>query len=311
MGFVSILKAGRPIKARTEKTATYGKLLSLSNRQGGIVHADLMHGFQTFKKRINDEELAQAWATGDTGRITKVIPWDRLPEDLEPAMKGIEHTTFLAGGLSIGALPPQINKHLRWDTSNPEIKNYLKSRTGELVVGVSDDTREVIHNAVARSFNEALTPRQVAAQIKDSIGLYPKQERALANYRLGLMKQGVKPQRIETMCDSYEDRLLDYRANMIARTETRGATNMGQLSVWREGAKQDLFSKTQAKRVWIVDGDPCEICLAMDGIETGLDEPWILEDGTPVDCPPWDVHPHCFCGMELEFNTNEDEGDDS
>lgn len=172
-----------------------------------------------------------------------------------------------------------------------------------MVVNIQADTQNIIQNAVARSFSNALTPRDVASSIRNSIGLFPGQQTALMNYRQGLKESGMKPDRVDAFSSKYEDRLLDYRAKMIARTETRQATNQGQLFIWQDAQNQDLIAPT-AKKVWVVDGAPCEICEPMDGVAIGLAESWTLPNGDIADIPT-DAHPHCFCGMELEFGTED------
>ena len=299
----SIRKAARRPKSKIITTNSYKKLLTLSKDQSGVMRVDLLRGITTFKKKVSVDEIAHAVHTQDFSKIQRSIPWEDLPLSIAGALDTIGETAEMAGLISAEKLPPNMNERLRWDLQNPAIKNYIKNRTAKLVVGIQGDTQEVIQNFVARSFTESMSPLQVARQIKGSIGLYPAQERALANYRASMIGQGVIGGKLDRMVDAQESKYLDYRSMMIARTEIRGATNSGQLSVWKEAANQDLFDRTRAERVWVAEGpDPCDDCLAMDGVTTTLDDPWIMPDGTAVDCPPWDVHPHCYCGMELQFN---------
>lgn len=292
-------------KAKTRKSSRFRtgdpkKLLKVTEKKTGVVHANLYHGIQTFKKKVSTEELAAAWESGDWARTMRIIPWNEFYDDLSDGAEEIGEATFEAGEISMEALPPNINSHMNWDMNNPRLRKYITDRTASLVVGIQSETQEMIQDAVANSFNEALTPRDVAKRIKASIGLFPGQERALTNYQLRLMADGTSGTKLETMVSKYEDKLLDYRSRMIARTEMRGATNQGQLSVWREASNQGLIDKETAKRVWLAEGpDPCDDCLDMDGEETGIDEPWIMPDGTEVETPPWDVHPNCNCGAEL------------
>jgi hypothetical protein len=184
--------------------------------------------------------------------------------------------------------------------NNPLLRQYVTTRTAKLVVGINRETQEVIQNVVARSFTRAQTPRQAAKRIKASIGLFPAQETALANFESQLVAGGTGGTKLERMVSRYENQLLTYRSKMIARTEMRGATNAGQLSVWREAANQDLIDKESARRAWLCEGeDPCDDCLEMDGEEVGLNESWTMPDGTQVETPPWGVHPNCCCGAQL------------
>lgn len=298
--FPVVIHKAKPRKGKPFRTKDPKRITEMADRKAGQVHANLYHGIQTFKKRVSDEQLEHAWATGDWSRAMKVIPWDDLPGDIGPALEAVGQSTFAAGLVSMEALPANVNKHLRWDAKNPILRKYITDRTASLVVGIQGETQKIIQNAVARSFNNALTPREVAKQIKGSIGLFPKQEIALMNYQMKLQADGVTGTKLHTMVGKYEDHLLNYRAKMIARTEMRGATNQGQLSVWREASNQDLIDKRTARRVWIAEGpDPCDDCLEMDGEEVGIDDFWTMPDGTQVETPPWNVHPSCYCAASL------------
>lgn len=299
-------------KARTKRkvTRTYNRTLALGKQMANVVRVDLRKGITTFKKKINPDALLDAYKSGSYGHLLKEIPWDTLHEHIAPVSKGIGDTFDKAAKISLLSLPRNIKTHLRYDTSNPALKRFVNTRTGELIVNVQKDTQKIVQQAVMRSFSEALKPRQVANLIKDSIGLYPKQEQALFNYSSSMYAAGkLSDEKIEDLTGDYADRLLDSRAMTIARTETRNAANQGQLSVWKEASNQDLVP-ANAQKVWIVDGNPCEICEPMDGIGVPIDGFWVLNDGSVADIPS-DAHPNCYCGMELDFGGEPTEGEDT
>lgn len=305
-----IQKARKP--TRPGQTRTYNRLFALSNTMARAVSLDLFRGLRSFKSRVNENQVNQAWMSRDYSKIMAAVPWENLPEYLEPSAKKIQSGMSKAAQFNIEKLPKNARTGLNFSMNNPRIRQYVGRRTGELVVNIQRDTQRVIQNAVARSFNEALTPREVAGLIRGSIGLYPQQETALHNFRKGLVANGTIPEdRIDSMVDAYENRLLNQRARMIARTETRLATNVGQQSVW-EQAKDSGFLPADATRVWIVDANPCEICAPMEGVEVGLNEPWRLSTGELVMVPS-ESHPNCMCGMELKLGYNDSTGggDDS
>jgi hypothetical protein len=302
---VLVQKAG----PRRKVTRTYTRLSELSKQMSRGVQLNLVKGIKTFKKRISSDALFEAWKTGSYGHLMKTIPFDKLPEDLESYRNGIGTTAVRAGNYVIENLPAPVKLDLRYDLKNPSIQRYLDNRTGSLVHDISMDTQRVIQQAVASSWEMAVTPDKVASQIKGSIGLLPRHATAVDNYRDELTAQGASPLRIEELVGKYQDRLLDYRANMIARTETRFATNQGQLDIWKAAANQDLIDRHTAKKVWYTDGNPCEICDPMDGVAVPLDGFWTLNTGDVVEIPT-ESHPHCFCGMELDFGNAEERLDE-
>lgn len=291
-----------------KRTRTYARQTALANTMAKSVQVDLKNGLKKFKSRIQPERIYEAWLSGNWQKTLEFIPWESLPTDLSPVGQRLQRGIEDSAAFSRTALPEPVNEALRFDTRNPAIRDYMLQRSANLVVDIEADTKSFIQNAVARSFDEALTPRRVADIIKPSIGLYPGQVRALMNYQLGLEQQNVPREQVMEKVDEYHDRLLDYRAKMIARTETRFATNAGQQAVWEAASNQGLIDSESTMRRWIVDGAPCEICEPMEGVEVGLNEPWVITypDGgqEEVDIPT-DSHPNCMCGMELVFKQAE------
>lgn len=276
----------------------------LGVQMANSVRVSLASGIKTFKKRINPEAMYAAWKSGDYQKVTSTIPWQSLHTDLSDSGTKLRGAASKAAETSLVAVNKPLKNKLRFDTDNPRIKRYLDTRTASMVTNIETEAKEVIRSAVTRSFDKALTPSQVAGRIKGSIGILPRHELALEGYRNGLETQGISPDRIESLSDRYADRLLDYRANMIARTETKFAQNYGQLFVWQQGAAEGYIDRNSSQKVWVVDGDPCEVCEPMDGESVGLDEVWILPDGTSAMVPT-DSHPHCMCNMVLSFGGEE------
>jgi hypothetical protein len=280
---------------------------------GHAVQVDLFKGIRTFKRKVSAKAIEDAYRSGDYGAVLSSIPWDQMPDDIEDAINGVKDTTLAAADISIKKLPPQLNKSLRFDASNPQIRGFINNRTAALIKQAQDDSKEsaqlVIRQAVTQSFTNALNPQQVAERIKGSIGLDPRRANAYGNFVSGLLEKKVPTREFFALTNNMQDRMLMSRAQTIARTEVRLATNFGQLSVWHESARQGLIDQNKAQKEWVVDGDPCETCEPMDGERVLIFESWLVEfpDGSSqaVDIPT-EAHPNCMCGMEIVFN-DEDE----
>lgn len=79
------------------------------------------------------------------------------------------------------------------------------------------------------------------------------------------------------------------RAYRIAATETSRALNAGALLNAKE-------SSLKLKKEWLASGDACGQCLDLNGVQKGLDEPFLVDGTGPyarIMHPP--LHPHCFC----------------
>lgn len=277
---------------------------ALSKRMSAFVRVDFVKGINRFKSELEPESLFAAWKTRSYSRVMERVPFDKLPENLVGTVDKIGNAAAKGAMEAIPLLPPPVKAELRYDTNNPHIRSFLQYRTGTLVRNITTETTHNIQFAIQRSFNEAMTPNRVASLIRGSIGLLPQHEAALWNYRTALEEAGKPEHTVDILTQQYENRLLDYRANMIARTETQFALNNGQLNVWQSAADQGLMDRKTAKKVWVVDGNPCPICQEMDGLTAPIDGYWILPDGTPVMVPT-EAHPNCFCIMQLDFGDSD------
>ena len=85
------------------------------------------------------------------------------------------------------------------------------------------------------------------------------------------LKDGVIESHAALVRDRTSARLIRFRAETIARTETIRAANMGQQLVWDEALDSNLLPET-AEKVWMATGDDrtCPICAVLDGQTIGI-----------------------------------------
>lgn len=304
--FIADLHKIQKAKTKVKVTTHYRRQERLAKVMSKAVSMNLVKGIKSFRKKVSVDAIETAWRSGAWPQIMSVIPWETLPEDLLDYDVSMGETWTDAMDLTIESLPAPFRKSLRFDINNPRIRRYINQHVGRRITDLHLDAQKVVQRAVQKSFTHALTPRSVAERIKLSIGLDPRRELALQNYRDALIASGShSTSKVDTLTDKYADRLLDSRAMAIARTETRQATSQGQLSVWREASNQGFLPKT-SRKTWVVDGNPCEICEPMDGVSVPLDGFWTLSTGESVEVPS-EAHTNCLCGMEISFGENDEE----
>lgn len=295
-----IRKAKRP---KWKTTRTGPRLNKLTVEMKNAVKLDVKNGITTFKRKVDPEQVYQAWITGNYDRIRETIPFGDMYDDLSEATDSMATGYSSFGRVGILTLPSPIQNELRYDIENPRIERFVSGRTAELVTNIEAGTEKVIQDAVRRSFTEALDPRRVADRIVGSIGLLPQHAAAVQNLERSLIADGTSPERISQLTSEYEARLLDYRATNIARTETAFAKNYGQLYVWQDAQSQGLLSQN-SRKVWNTSDSPCVDCEPMDGQDVGLAEAWVLENGDVCDVPN-EAHPSCECYMTIELGDTE------
>jgi hypothetical protein len=155
-------------------------------------------------------------------------------------------------------------------------------RAGELVVEVNTQSRLAIGDIVSTGLREGTAPRVQARQIRRIVGLTRRDAGAVAKFYQGAVDNGILPRQAGKMSDRYRNRLENWRARNIARTETLRAANQGQIEAWQALADEDtnpLISR-QSNKVWVVtpDGRLCGICAPMDGALVQLGELFIINE---------------------------------
>ena len=278
---------GRPLGAR--------QLEALKDRMSSVFAVSFADGMRRMKRNVNAETLEAAVRSRDYKKVMEQVPLKNVGDYIQGAVDSLGKTVVASAGAARAELPASIEKDIRLDTQNSAISAYLDSRTGAMIEDVTDGVQASVQQAVRGAFTQGMSPRQVADQIRDTIGMNSRQSQQYQNF------QGSDEDRA-----ALKGRLEDYRAMMVARTEVSFAANQGQLAVWNAGQQQGLIPD-DAKKVWTTDGRPCpKICDPMDNVQVGVDEDFTLPDGVTVPAPP--AHPHCRCRMQLNIGDNPDSG---
>lgn len=290
------------IKAKKIPGIKGGKIANINlvanNMQRAAVFS-FSKGISTFKRRIPTDQLARAYATGNFDEIMRLFPFDKLNDDMSGMRAVNEQSLIRASQASISVLPAPARK-LRFDPKNPRIAEFIDKNVGNLVVAITDNTRKVVQQTVTNSFNNALTPKRAAIQIKSSIGLTPKQGQALEKFSAGLEAAGIKGPRLNKQVEAYSQRIRRTRAITIARTEIQRAVNAGQLEVWRQAGEKGLIDIGTARKQWVstVDDVTSDICVDLDGEIVLVDAQFfVAETGESIDGPP--AHINCRAGLIL------------
>jgi hypothetical protein len=233
--------------------------------------------------------------------MAMVEEYKALPDVLKEVLVASgEATARAANAIGVKALakkPAPVIK-FSFNAKDARAAQWAKNHGAQMVVEIGKETRRAIASVITRAQTDGLTTRAQSRLIRPLVGLTERDANAVYNYRQELIARGLDEDVAADEAGAYADQLLDRRASNIARTETQTAANEGQSLAWDQ-AVEDGFLSPDAERKWIITDDDrlCEICEFMEGQQVGLDEPFVLEDGTEVDNPP--AHPSCRCGMGI------------
>lgn len=178
-----------------------------------------------------------------------------------------------------------------FDASNPHAIKVATEKAAAMVTAINEETREALRLAVASAIEEGRPPRVAARDIRDMIGLNSRQQEAINTLRDGGATELEVARAIREA--------VNYRADMIARTETLRASNLGQQALWDVAEDSGLIDAT-AQREWVATPDEreCPQCGALDGKLFPLDGVIHTEFGDYTEPP---IHPHCRCVMVLNI----------
>lgn len=210
-----------------------------------------------------------------------------------------------------GALPQGISLEASLTLSDEAAEIWARNNSARLITAIGDESRKAVQQTIETAIREGMAPRKSARVIRDIVGLNAKQAGALAKFRrtLETQKKPFAQSRINQMVRRQRDRMLKFRSESIARTETIAAVNAAQQETMIQGINDGLIDTTLTKKIWVVTPDDrlCPFCEPMAGqvieitgsFESGEKE---LEDGETrsfgnVGHPP--LHPLCRCSVGL------------
>jgi hypothetical protein len=301
-GRVLVQKArSRSYMSKVRVVVTQPRLDAMRDMMAQPIKANLFGGIQTIKANVDPDEMKRAFMRKNYAGIK-----EQVGAHVDDVMtRGLSESVRHVAGETIARMPELADAGLRYNHTNPRVQKYIAEKAGNLVTTNEKGLDAAVRAMTRSSMTKGLNYDQAANMVRDSIGLNAPQADALARYQANLAQRDIPADVIETMVSAQSEKMLDYRAEMIARTEVRNAQNQGQLDVWQHARDEGLVP-ANSRKVWQVDGNPCkEWCEQMDGEPVELDSPWRVVSTVNgriamVDIPS-EIHPQCQCQMQIEM----------
>ncbi|KKN61698.1 hypothetical protein LCGC14_0519140 [marine sediment metagenome] len=268
-----------------------------------------------FERAVRAVSLATPWddveerlASGNL-EIERLIPWDSVGVDalMNPLTNLFQMTFARTGQLAARQLQPLIGKRATrlifkqvgavFEVGHPRASRWAGGNAAELVVEVTEQTKLGIRAAVVDGFEIGIPPRVLARDLKQIVGLNSRLARAVVKRRGDLIAAGLSAERVTRLVDRYAARLLRYRTQNIARTETIRASVEGQLEAWQQNRDARIISRQLVKE-WIVTPDDrlCPICAPLANVQADVDGLFDTAVGRRRGPP---AHPSCRCAIGL------------
>lgn len=254
------------------------------NRAFKKLKADILEAIEKLKGDVVKRRLLQAVASRDVRAVAEAIPWNQLNGYFEILKVDIRNLFEVEAGLVADTIG------VSFDIFNPRVMDWISSHTGELITNITAETQAAVQVAARQLFESGESTRWMADQIIDRIGLTSKQQVAVENYRKSLLDTPLKPGQLDKNVGFYRKKLLRFRAENIARTETVNAAAQGQQLAWEQGVASGNLDARRFEVRWSTSpNDACEICIGRNGARRPINGRYPGGFGPPT------AHPQCRC----------------
>jgi hypothetical protein len=151
----------------------------------------LRAALQAYLTLLKDETPLQAildaLKAGDNGLVLDII----AGIDTTPAREAVEDAVRAAVWAGAASAASQINLrikgvHFAFDKLNPQLIQWIKSYSHNLIREIDKQTREAVRAALLDGMQKGQNPVATARDVRQAVGLTTKQAKAVANFRAEL-----------------------------------------------------------------------------------------------------------------------------
>lgn len=191
-------------------------------------------------------------------------------------------TYVLGGQHTAGFLNTEVGDIIiSFDQTNHRAVRAMQQNQLRLIREFTEQQRRATNQALLRGMQKGINPRDQARAFRDSIGLTAKQEEWVANYRRNLntldrraLDRALRDRRmdgiitraiesgkplpagkIDKLVDKYRQRMLKYRSEVIARTESLRSVHAGVREMYDQAIGSGQLDPRQIINIWNTAGD--------------------------------------------------------
>jgi len=294
------------------KETTEQLILRVADRLEPEIRVAFLNAVEAAKKSIPVNRLTELLEDGNITGALEAVNIKLTPEQLRPIEDAITKATVSTAKVTATEFG------MNFSLIQPHAVRFAMEQAGKLIVGIDSETRQAVADIVTRGVREGVAPRQQARLIREIVGLTRRDAAAVDRFLHGAIESGMRGPQARGRAERMARRLLNRRAENIARTETIHASNMGTQISW-ESAQDAGLLPPGTQKVWIAteDSRTCPICAVLDGQVVDLGERFDVQeqatsfeiDGTTIRVrdteplrrptttrtPP--AHPSCRCTM--------------
>jgi hypothetical protein len=127
-------------------------------------------------------DLILALESGDVSKVVALIKGDKFDASMGKVQDGLMAIVTNAGNYAAADIAKP-GVAFRFNTLNPKLITWLQTYSLGLIRQIDETTRDGIREHLITGMRAGVNPKQVAVEIKQSIGLTASQMKHVANYR--------------------------------------------------------------------------------------------------------------------------------
>ena len=289
------------------------ELLALVERHLGSSWVDIVEWLRDHDAL---EQVDVLLARGDYAGVLHAV--EQAAADAGGKFAADVHAAYTEAGQREAAwLSDEADAVVRFSGANTRAVAWAQQNQYELVTGLSQEQREVVHRVIADGVARGVNPRDMARDIKDSIGLTPDQFDWVTSYRSSLENQdyanalgralsdgrsdrtiaaaqrrgeAMDPEDIDAAVERYRRNVIAYRAENIARTEALKVVHQGSDELFRQAIENGDVEQDELEGEWVPGPDTADArqwhrTADLMAQRPQIGQPFTLGDGTRMLYP--------------------------
>lgn len=164
--------------------ATLSDIEALAAKSEPAIQKAVLEALEAQAGSIDLDALAEALKAGNMAAVEAMITSAAFEGKLEGAAASMQDAAW-SGGLAATALAHKAvgGVTFQFDRLNPYLVTWLQTYKLNLIRQINASTKEAVRAALVQGMRTGSNPKKTAKEIKQIVGLTPKQAQAVANYR--------------------------------------------------------------------------------------------------------------------------------
>lgn len=247
----------------------------LASKTEAAIYAALIDVWKAVRTSYSLNEIEQIYLTSGVAGVMAML--DNLDPLIANRLSPVLQSSMIdSGRIVIEILPALAITTPAWlpalsiSASDAAMKYEL-----DLIRQISDTTKAAVRQSVVEAVATGKPPAAIARQFRSTLGITDGQQVWVSNYRKALengdkkaltyelrdkrfdasVRAGTLSQdKIDTLVQRYEEKLVIYRSKVIARTESLRAVEIGQYESVRQGMENGHIDPNLEKG-WVTTKD--------------------------------------------------------